>query len=82
MEFFICAYPHPTNPKAGDGYSVKVLGLSHPTLRTRDLALFRPFRKKLRSRSIVSLSTLVHIFMGRNVGMDYENPVRHFHSFK
>lgn len=54
---------------------LSVLGLSHPALRTRDLALFRPFRKKLRSKSAISLPTLVHLFMGRNIGMDYENPL-------
>jgi RNA exonuclease 4 len=63
-------------------YFDKVLGLSHAALLTRDLALFRPFRKKLRSRSVISLSTLVHLFMGRNVGMDYENPVSHFYGFE
>lgn len=63
-------------------FFIKVLGLSHPALRTRDLALFRPFRKKLRSKSAISLPTLVHLFMGRNIGMDYENPVSHFCGLK
>lgn len=53
-----------------------MLGLSHPALDTRDLALFRPLRKRLKSRCLVSLPTLVSIFMGREVGLDYENPVR------
>lgn len=53
-----------------------MLGLSHPALDTRDLALFRPLRKRLKSRCLVSLPTLVRIFMGREVGLDYENPVR------
>ncbi|GLB36423.1 putative exonuclease [Lyophyllum shimeji] len=52
---------------------LSVLGLSHPALDTRDLALFRPLRKKLKSRSVVSLPTLVHLYMGRNVGMEYED---------
>ena len=55
---------------------LQVLGISHPALRTRDLALFRPLRKKLRSRSLISLSSLVYLFMGRRIGLDYENPVR------
>lgn len=51
------------------------MGLSHTALETRDLALYRPLRKKLKSRSILSLSTLVYLFMGRNLGLDYENSV-------
>ncbi|KIL71012.1 hypothetical protein M378DRAFT_116496 [Amanita muscaria Koide BX008] len=54
---------------------LSVLGLVHPAIDTRDLALFRPLRKKLKSRSIIGLPTLVHLFMGRNVGLDYENSV-------
>ncbi|KAF8640406.1 hypothetical protein AX17_000073 [Amanita inopinata Kibby_2008] len=54
---------------------LSVLGLIHPAIDTRDLALFRPLRKKLKSRTIIGLPTLVHLFMGRNVGLDYENSV-------
>lgn len=53
----------------------QVLGLVHPAIDTRDLALYRPLRKKLKSRTIIGLPTLVHLFMGRNVGLDYENSV-------
>ncbi|KAF8168286.1 hypothetical protein B0H34DRAFT_54432 [Crassisporium funariophilum] len=52
---------------------LSVLGLSHPALNTRDLALFRPLRRMLGSPSVVELATLVHLFMGRNLGLDYEN---------
>ncbi|PFH49214.1 hypothetical protein AMATHDRAFT_148109, partial [Amanita thiersii Skay4041] len=52
---------------------LSVLGLAHPAIDTRDLALFRPLRKKLKSRTMVGLPTLVRLFMGRNVGLDYEN---------
>ncbi|KAF8807236.1 hypothetical protein BYT27DRAFT_7100261, partial [Phlegmacium glaucopus] len=52
---------------------LSVLGLSHPALNTRDLALFRPLRKKLQSRSVIDLSTLVYIFMGRDIGLDHED---------
>lgn len=52
---------------------LSVLGLVHPAIDTRDLALFRPLRKKLKSRAIIELPTLVHLFMGRNVGLDCEN---------
>ncbi|KAF8740637.1 hypothetical protein AX14_007779 [Amanita brunnescens Koide BX004] len=54
---------------------LSVLGLVHPAISTRDLALYRPLRKKLKSRTIIGLPTLVHLFMGRNVGLDYENSV-------
>lgn len=53
----------------------KVLGLSHPALYTRDLALFQPLRNKLKSRYIIDLPTLVQLFMGRNMGMGYEDSV-------
>ncbi|KNZ74172.1 RNA exonuclease 4 [Termitomyces sp. J132] len=46
---------------------LSVLGLSHPALYTRDLALFRPMRRKLKSRVIVSLPILVHKYMGCTV---------------
>ncbi|KAF8078271.1 hypothetical protein FPV67DRAFT_1403782 [Lyophyllum atratum] len=52
---------------------LSVLGLSHSALYTRDLALFKPLRKKLKSRCAVSLPTLVHLYMGRTVGMGYED---------
>jgi len=52
---------------------LSALGLSHPALGMRDLALFRPFRKKLKSHSVVDLARLVQVFMERNVGLDYED---------
>ncbi len=55
---------------------LKVLGISHPAIETRDLALFLPLRERLKQRSIVDLSTLMHYFMGRNVGLHYEDSVR------
>ena len=55
---------------------LQVLGLSHPALNTRDLALFRPLRKRLQSRSVIDLSILVHIFLGRKIGLGYEDSVR------
>ena len=57
----------------------QVLGLSHPALNTRDLALFRPLRKRLQGRSVIDLSILVHIYMGRKIGLDYEDSVRSRH---
>ncbi|TFK76831.1 hypothetical protein BDN72DRAFT_754921 [Pluteus cervinus] len=52
---------------------LSVLGLSHSALETRDLALYRPLRKKLKSKRMISLSLLVRLFMGRSVGLYYEN---------
>ncbi|KAF8922272.1 hypothetical protein CPB85DRAFT_35856 [Mucidula mucida] len=54
---------------------LSVLGISHPAIETRDLALFLPLRERLKQRSIVDLSTLMHYFMGRNVGLHYEDSV-------
>lgn len=39
------------------------------------MALFHPFRKKLRSRAIISLPNLIHFFMARRIGLDYEDSV-------
>ena len=56
----------------------KVMGLSHPAIDTRDAALFLPFRRSLRYRSNVQvpLVTLVNRFMGRNIGLHGDIPVR------
>ncbi|KAH6917585.1 hypothetical protein BKA70DRAFT_1382429 [Coprinopsis sp. MPI-PUGE-AT-0042] len=53
------------------------MGLSHPAIDTRDFALFRPLRKRLKSRFIVDLATLVGIFVGRNIGSGYINSLEH-----
>lgn len=49
----------------------QVMGLSHPAIDTRDIALFLPFRRSLRVRPNVQvpLVTLVNSFMGRNIGL-------------
>ncbi|KAG7450228.1 uncharacterized protein BT62DRAFT_927543 [Guyanagaster necrorhizus] len=52
---------------------LSVLGLTHPAIATRDLALFLPLRQKLKSRTIVQLALLVNFFMGRNIGLQYED---------
>ncbi|KAK0473257.1 hypothetical protein IW261DRAFT_1505179 [Armillaria novae-zelandiae] len=52
---------------------LSVLGLTHPAIATRDLALFLPMRQKLKSRAIVELPLLVNYFMGRNIGLQYED---------
>ena len=64
-----------TRNKLTELFDWQVLGLSHSALNTRDLALFRPLRKKLRNRSVVDLPVLVYVFMGRN-SLDYEDSVR------
>lgn len=51
------------------------MGLSHPAIDTRDLALYRPLRKRLKSRYIVDLKTLVRFFLGKEIGLNYEDPV-------
>ncbi|KAJ3827406.1 hypothetical protein EV361DRAFT_110577 [Lentinula raphanica] len=52
---------------------LSIMGLSHSALETRDLALFRPFRRKLYSSRIVDLPTLVHVYMGRNIRLGVED---------
>ncbi|KAJ3868402.1 hypothetical protein EV359DRAFT_32338, partial [Lentinula novae-zelandiae] len=52
---------------------LSIMGLSHPALETRDLALFRPFRRKLYSSKIADLPTLVHVYMGRKIGFGVED---------
>ena len=64
-----------TGNKLTELFDWQVLGLSHSALNTRDLALFRPLRKKLRNRSVIDLPVLVHVFMGRN-SLDCEDSVR------
>ncbi|KAI0932515.1 hypothetical protein AcW2_001121 [Taiwanofungus camphoratus] len=65
------------------GYSLwhflSVMGLSHPAIDTRDVALFMAFRRSLRSRAnvILPLVTLVNRFMGRNIGLHGELPLEH-----
>ncbi|KAJ3750049.1 hypothetical protein DFH05DRAFT_1465760 [Lentinula detonsa] len=51
------------------------MGLSHSTLETRDLALFRPLRRKLHSSRIVDLPTLAYIYMGQKIGLGTEDSV-------
>ncbi|KAJ3797820.1 hypothetical protein GGU11DRAFT_682871, partial [Lentinula aff. detonsa] len=52
---------------------LSIMGLSHSTLETRDLALFRPLRRKLHSSRIVDLPTLVYIYMGQKIGRSTED---------
>ncbi|ESK98480.1 rna exonuclease 4 [Moniliophthora roreri MCA 2997] len=54
---------------------LSIMGLSHPALRTRDLALFLPLRRKLKSRRVVELEILVRVYMGRNLGIVFEDPL-------
>src|SRR5882757_238967 len=52
-----------------------VLGLPHPAVNTRDVALYRPFRTTLRSSNIVGLQTLMWHFMNRQVQKERVVPV-------
>ncbi|TFK23098.1 hypothetical protein FA15DRAFT_594870, partial [Coprinopsis marcescibilis] len=52
---------------------LSVMGLSHPAIDTRDLALFRPLRKRLKSRCVIDVKILVRFFVGREIGMGYED---------
>ncbi|KZT06366.1 uncharacterized protein LAESUDRAFT_737079 [Laetiporus sulphureus 93-53] len=65
------------------GYSLwqflSVLGLAHPAIDTRDVALFMPFRRSLGSKPSVTLPlvTLINRLMGRHIGLHGEFPVEH-----
>ena len=53
-----------------------VLGLPHPAVATRDVALYRPFRNTLRSPNhVTGLQTLMWHFMNRQVQKDHVVPV-------
>ncbi|KAI0076253.1 hypothetical protein K474DRAFT_1283001 [Panus rudis PR-1116 ss-1] len=60
------------------GYAIwdflSVMGLCHPAIDTRDVALFMPFRKSLKFRSNVQvpLATLVRQLMGHHIGLHGE----------
>jgi hypothetical protein len=62
----------------------QVLCISHPTINTRDVAVFVPFRRGLGCGSATPpLQVLVHRLMGRSMGLGYEHPVRScFQSFQ
>ncbi|KAF5311981.1 hypothetical protein D9619_003369 [Psilocybe cf. subviscida] len=52
---------------------LSVLGIRHSALDTRDLALFRPMRKRLKSDFVLELAVLVEVFMGRALGFQGED---------
>ncbi|KAI0343939.1 hypothetical protein BDW22DRAFT_1419045 [Trametopsis cervina] len=58
---------------------LSVMGLSHPAIDTRDVALFLPFRRSLRVRAthVVPLVALVNQLLARNIGLHGEHPVEH-----
>ena len=54
-----------------------VLGIPHPAVNTRDVALYQPFRNALRSpNQLVRLPTLTFHLMGRRCQEGQQNPVR------
>ncbi|KAF8480912.1 hypothetical protein DFH94DRAFT_629804, partial [Russula ochroleuca] len=56
--------------------AIKVLCISHPTINTRDVAAFVPFRRGLGHGGVTpALHFLVHSLMGRSIGLGYEHPL-------
>lgn len=54
-----------------------VLGVPHPAVNTRDVALYQPFRNALRTpNQLVRLPTLTFHLMGRRCQEGQQNPVR------
>ncbi|KAH9996609.1 ribonuclease H-like domain-containing protein [Russula vinacea] len=55
---------------------LSVLCISHPTINTRDVAAFVPFRRGLGHGGVTpALHFLVHSLMGRSIGLGYEHPL-------
>lgn len=55
---------------------LSVLCISHPTIHTRDVAVFVPFRRGLGyGGATPPLHILVHRLMGRSIGLGYEHPL-------
>ena len=53
-----------------------VLGVPHPAVATRDVALYQPFRNTLRASGVVGLQTLMWNLMRRRVQEGKIDPVR------
>ena len=56
----------------------KLLGITHPAINTRDVALFLPFQRSISSPTVAPLKSLVSHLMRRKIGRSYENPVSRF----
>jgi len=62
------------------GYAVWIflstLGITHPTISTRDCAIFLPFLRSLRATQLPPLGVLVNRLLGRNIGLiEIEHPI-------
>lgn len=58
-------------------YLFLVLGIPHPAVNTRDVALYQPFRNALKlPNQLVRLPTLTFHLMGRRCQEGQQNPVR------
>ena len=56
---------------------ILVLGIPHPAVNTRDVALYQPFRNALRlPNQLIGLPTLTFHLMGRRCQEGQQNPVR------
>lgn len=54
---------------------LSLLGLTHPAIDTRDVALYLPFHRSIRTFSVTPLRMMVSHFMRRRIGRTYEHPV-------
>lgn len=52
---------------------LSAMGLNHPAIDTRDMALYRPLRKRMKSKYILDLRTLVRWFLGKEPIDTFEN---------
>ena len=58
------------------GMSYAVLGVPHPAVATRDVALYQPFRNALQSTQMIGLQTLMWRLMRRRVQEGKHDSVR------
>ncbi|KAI0322287.1 hypothetical protein OF83DRAFT_1049658 [Amylostereum chailletii] len=55
---------------------LSVMGIPHPAIDTRDVAIFLPFRRSLRATQMPPLPVLVNRLMGRNMALQQrDNPL-------
>ncbi|EJD04298.1 uncharacterized protein FOMMEDRAFT_28031 [Fomitiporia mediterranea MF3/22] len=52
-----------------------LLGITHPAIHTRDVALYLPFHRSIRSSTVTPLKSLVSHLMRRKIGRSHEHPL-------
>lgn len=69
--------PIPRHAENSSSPAISVLGIPHPAVNTRDVALYQPFRNALRSpNQVIGLQTLTWHLMRRRCQDGQLDPVR------